>query len=356
MKMKKLKIKDVLPKRKQKIDLRARLIIFVTLEIVFCVLLAYGIDFLINTFILKDFEFPLIADLIIISILVGIFATYALSRWLLKPIKKLGLAMSQVAGGDLSVRLSTKSTSREIQDIYRNFNVMTSELAATEILQTDFVSNVSHEIKTPINAIEGYSMLLQGEDNLTPEQQEYVEKIIFNTKRLSTLTGSILLLSKLENQAASSGGKNDTTFRLDEQIRQSIVALEPIWSEKEIDFDVEMSDLEYFGNQNLFHHVWDNLISNAIKFGSHGGYVRIRLWDDKGQICFTIDDNGEGISDDAKRHIFDKFYQGDSSHKDEGSGLGLALVKKIVTLEGGQIFAENLAVGGCRFIVILPKK
>ena len=353
--------------RKQKkpvFDLRIRLMLFVTLELLASVILAYIVDFIINDTILPilnkyvflrllSFEvtFPFWIDLVLISILVGIFATFGLSLWILQPIKKLEKAMEKVADGDFSVRIRTESSSSEIQQIYAGFNLMAEELASTEILQTDFVSNVSHEFKTPINAIEGYSMLLQGSDDLTEEQNEYVEKILFNTHRLSTLTGSILLLSKIENQKIAT---KNSVIRLDEQIRETIVALEPLWENKNTDFDIELEDVEYFGNEMLMHHVWSNLIGNAIKFSPVNSTVRIRLYvNKKGETVFTVTDSGEGLSEDAKAHIFDKFYQGDSSHKEEGNGLGLSLVKKILDLEGGSISAENTEEGGCRFTVVL---
>lgn len=236
--------------------------------------------------------------------------------------------------------------------MYAGFNLMTKELRATEILQTDFVSNVSHEFKTPINAIEGYATLLQNYEKLDTDQRQYVDKILFNTKRLSSLAGNILLLSRIDNQAIQT---KQTTFRLDEQIRQSIVMLEPQWAEKDIEFDVELDDVEYTGSENLMHHVWDNLIGNAIKFNPQGGFVKVALVRTPGKIRFTVEDSGPGIPQGAEMHIFDKFYQGDSSHKEEGNGLGLALAKQITELAGGEIFAENLKVG-CRFTVLLTAK
>jgi signal transduction histidine kinase len=195
-------------------------------------------------------------------------------------------------------------------------------------------------------------MLLQNDDNLTDEQKSYVDKIIFNSQRLSSLTGSILLLSKLENQSIIS---NKTQFDLDEQIRKSLLALESKWVQKEIEFDIELDDTDFLGNEALLHHIWDNLISNAIKFSDFGGEITIRLHNLDEKIIFTVSDKGIGISDDAQKHIFDKFYQGDSSHKQEGNGLGLALVKKIIDLEGGDISVSHNHDKGCTFIVTLNK-
>jgi signal transduction histidine kinase len=184
------------------------------------------------------------------------------------------------------------------------------------------------------------------------EQREYVNKILFNTKRLSTLVGNILILSKIDNQGIPD---SHTKYRLDEQIRQSLLMFENQWSEKNLELDVDMEDVEYNGYENLMQHVWTNLIGNGIKFNKTNGYLRIKLYRQGNSLVFTVEDSGEGISDEALRHIFDKFYQGDTSHKQEGNGLGLALVKKIVTLSGGTISAENAEVGGCRFTVTLPE-
>ena len=337
--------------RDNKFSLRKRMTFMVAAEILVCVVLSYGLSTFLNN--IFNIKIPILIELIVPSLIIGSLVTAFMSKWFFDPIKELRHAMEKVADGDFTVRLETRSSSKEVREIYSGFNLMTSELNAIEILQTDFVSNVSHEFKTPINAIEGYSMLLQDNENLSEEQKQYVDKIIFNTKRLSTLVGSILLLSKIENQSIPI---NRTSYRLDEQIRQSIVALEPAWSQKDIEFDVEMDSIEYTGNENMMHHVWDNLIGNAVKFNPECGIVRIRLSKRSEGVVFTVEDSGPGISDEAKKHIFDKFYQGDSSHKDEGNGLGLALVKKILAASDGEISAENLDGGGCRFTVILHTK
>lgn len=337
--------------RNNKFSLRVRMVFMVSAEILACVVISYGLSAVLNN--IFHIKAPVLPEIIGTSLLIGILVTGFMSKWFFDPIKKLTKAMEQVADGDFSVRLETKSSSKEIKEIYSGFNLMANELSKTEILQSDFVSNVSHEFKTPINAIEGYSTLLQDNDNLSGEQRQYVDKILFNTRRLSTLLGSILLLSKIENQSIP---VNQVKYRLDEQIRQSIVALEPAWSKKEIEFDVEMDRVEYTGNEQMMHHVWDNLIGNAIKFNPECGMVRIRLNEQSGRVTFTVEDSGPGISEEAKRHIFDKFYQADSSHKEEGNGLGLALVKKILAVSGGEISVENISGGGCRFTVILHTK
>ena len=339
--------------QQNRFSLRTRLTGLVTLEMIVCVLIAYGLDQLLNRVLPFGWTVPLELELICSCLLIGLLVTSQLSRYFFDPVKKLRGAMDKVAEGDYSVRLEEKSSSKEIMEIYTGFNLMAHELSSTEILQTDFVSNVSHEFKTPINAIEGYSTLLQDSDNLDDDQREYIDKILFNTQRLSSLVGSILLLSKLENQQIPS---HQVEYRLDEQIRQSIVALEPAWEQKDIEFDVELDRVSYLGNEPMMRHVWDNLISNAVKFSPNGGAVKIHLVKKLKRLIFTVEDQGPGLSEEAQKHIFDKFYQADASHKQEGNGLGLALVKRILTIEKGQIAAENIPEGGCRFTVTLRTK
>lgn len=286
--------------------------------------------------------------IVITSIIISCLLTSLISRIFYAPVTKVSTAMNKVADGDFETQIETESRVEAIQEIYTNFNLMVRELNATETLQTDFVSNVSHEIKTPITAIEGYATLLQ--DCSEEEKAEYINKILLNTKRLSELVGNILLLSKVDNKAI---GTKKTTYRLDEQIRQSIVMLEPKWSEKNIEFDVDMEEIEYTGDESLMFHVWNNLIDNAIKFNPENGFVRIKLQKNGGKIEFSIEDEGCGIKEEDKKHIFNKFFQSDSSHKAEGNGLGLALVKNILSMCGGEISVDNGWHGGAKFTVTL---
>ncbi len=332
-------------------NLKTRLTMLVLAEVVVCILTAFGIAQLINALFPEiDNKIPFGIQFIAIGLVVIGVATRLFSKIFFDPIKKLREAMQKAADGDFSVRLNTKIASHEIQEVNAGFNLLMEELSATEILQVDFVSNVSHEFKTPINAIEGYTTLLQGCENLSAEQQEYVEKIIFNTERLSTLVGNILLLSKIENQSIQT---NQTRFRLDEQIRQSIVALEGAWEKKDIEFDAELESVSYTGSESLLHHVWDNVIGNAIKFSPVGSEIKIRLSKAQGIITVTVEDRGPGLSEKTQKHIFDKFYQGDPSHKAEGNGLGLALVMRILTICHGEIKAENREGGGSCFTITL---
>lgn len=347
---KKIKNSTKPPKKKVKFTLLFKFTMLVMADILLVFAVFWLISFLSRLAFKYSFDISLGVWFLILSTTIGSVVAYFIGKDFLSPINKLSEAMSKVAKGDFSVRLNYKSSYREIEDINSNFNLMTTELGATEVLQTDFVSNVSHEFKTPISAIEGYATLLQGSPEASQEQLEYIEKILFNTKRLSNLVGNILLLSKVDNQVIQS---KNIKYRLDEQIRQSIISLGPDWEAKNIEFDVDMESIEYVGARELLMHVWNNLIGNAIKFDPVGGIVMIRLLRDKDGIVFTVEDNGPGISAEAQKHIFDKFYQADSSHKEEGNGLGLALVKRILAICQGEISVENVSPNGCRFTVRL---
>lgn len=342
---------QTLRKEKIKFSLRTRLTVFVGAVVLVSILISFGISKLLEWLLPTSTSIPLLIQLNIFSLVIALLATHFLSKMFFDPIKELRLGMQKIADGNFDTRLETKSNSEEIQELFAGFNMMAGELGATEILQTDFVSNVSHEFKTPINAIEGYTMLLQSTENIDETENEYIEKILFNTRRLSSLVSNILLLSKLENQSIQTHREK---YALDEQIREDILALESLWEPKNIEFDVELDAVRYYGNKNVLHHVWSNLLSNAIKFSPNDGIIKMRLFKENKRIVFIIEDSGPGLSEEAKKHLFDKFYQADTSHKEEGNGLGLALVKNIISLCDGEISAENIESGGCRFTVTLP--
>ena len=325
--------------------------LIIILEILLSIGIASGLTYAFDEwFGLFQYIQPPICIFIVGTVVAG-GVTIGFNRFFLVPIEKLNGGMDKVTKGDFKFRLDKdKVVVREFRNIYDNFNLMVAELSSMETVQSDFIANVSHEFKTPINAIEGYSMLLQGSGEISDEQRLYIEKILLNTKRLSDLVGNILLLAKLDNQSIQT---KSTTFRLDEQVRHAIMLQELKWTEKEIDLDVELDDVSYCGTEDFLLHVWSNLLGNAVKFSPVGGKITIRLQRVVNEIVFTIADEGPGIPDDAKTRIFNKFYQGDGAHKEKGNGLGLALAKRIVDINKGAIGVENLAERGCQFTVIL---
>ena len=334
-----------------RVTLRVKFFLICMAEFVVVVLLSELAGWLLRRWLGVTVSIPIFVWAILFSVVVGGAITKFITRSFIDPITQLGKAMKEVSDGNFQVTAQCRSRLKEVNDIYDSFNLMVKELGATETLQTDFISNVSHEFKTPINAIEGYASLLQDHQQSQAEQDVYIEKILFNTHRLSTLTGNILLLSKINNQSIH---PQRTVFRLDEQVRQAIVALEQKWTEKGIDFDVELDKISYSGYESLLIHVWSNLIDNAIKFDPHGGMIALRLWQEEGFAAFTIDDNGPGVTPEDQERVFHKFYQSDSSRVMDGNGLGLPLVKKIVEFSGGTVTLENLPEAGCRFTVRLP--
>lgn len=238
-----------------------------------------------------------------------------------------------------------------MRDIAKKFNAMAHDLSNIETLRGDFVANVSHEFKTPLSSIEGYATLLQNPSLSDDRRDYYIQKILDNSRKLSELSSNILLLSKLENQEMVIGVSE---FRLDEQIRRSILMLEDKWTKKQIEFDMDLPIQLYRGSEGLLERVWINLIDNAIKHSDAGGVIRIDIAKSDFGISISVADSGDGMSDEIKKHIFEKFYQGDLSRREEGNGLGLSLVKRIIELCGGDIRVESAPGCGATFIVDLP--
>ncbi len=286
----------------------------------------------------------------IVCIALGSLLTVFVSNRIVKPIKELNFATNLVARGNFKVRVP-QSKDKEYQQLINNFNRMAEELAGIETLRGDFISNVSHEFKTPLASIQGFAKLLQDDDISTEERREYTQIIIGETSRLSKLTSDILRLSKLENQNTISNKKR---FSIDEQIRKILLVLEPEWTKKNIDLDISLDTVYYFGNEELMAQIWQNIINNAIKFTPENGHIGVKLFSNEKNINVMITDDGPTIPPEVAAKIFDKFYQGDNSRKTEGNGLGLALVKRIVDLCDGKLGVSNLKEGGVCFTVELP--
>lgn len=284
------------------------------------------------------------------SLSVGTVVTVVAGWRILRPITRLSKAMESVAEGNFHVQMDPSHHVTEVRELALNFNKMVRELGSIETLRTDFVVNVSHEFKTPLAAIEGYATLLQDESLSSAERQEYTQIIIESARQLSTLTGNVLRLSKLENQEILT---DQVPYRLDEQLRQAVILLEPQWEEKNLDVQVDLERTEYCGNAQVMLQVWLNLLGNAVKFTPPGGRIRIKLEREDGGLYVTIADSGVGMSPQVQEHIFDKFYQGDVARERSGNGLGLALVKRILDLSGGRVQVESRPGEGSTFTVFL---
>lgn len=286
----------------------------------------------------------------LISACIGTIIFLIVARGIVKPIKRLSIASKEVAKGNFDVELIVKSDD-EIGRLTGDFNTMVEELKSIDILRKDFVSNVSHEFRTPITSIKGFAKLIK-EDIVSDEQRiEYSSIIIEESERLMELSSNLLCLTELDSQVIR---EKATCFWLDEQIRKSILLLEPQWSKKNIGFEIDLIQTKCFSEENLLFQVWLNLIQNAIKFSNDNDIIRISLMREENTLIIQITDNGVGIADEDKYRVFERFFKGDKSHSKEGNGLGLVIAKKIVEISGGNISFESILGEGTKFIVKLP--
>lgn len=272
-----------------------------------------------------------------------------------KPMHMLAKATSRVANGDFSVYVPAFHTQDKwdyLDVMIMDFNKMVEELGSIETLKTDFVSNVSHEMKTPIAIIKNYGELLKAEHITDQRRKEYAEGIEGAAMRLSHLISNILKLNKLENQKITPEAEGYDVCR---QLCECILQFEDAWDEKEIELETEIEDAAIVeADESLLEIVWNNLLSNAVKFTEPGGCVSVKQTSENGVIKVSVSDTGCGMDEDSIRHIFDKFYQGDSSHSKEGNGLGLALVKRVLELSDGEIRVFSEPGKGSTFVVTLP--
>lgn len=272
-----------------------------------------------------------------------------------EPLHKLAEATEQVANGDFSVYVPTIHTSDRLDYLdvmILDFNKMVEELGSVETLKTDFVSNVSHEMKTPIAIIKNYAELLQTGKGTEEDRLEYARNIEEAAGRLSSLISNILRLNKLEHQQID---PEIESYDLCGQLEACILNYEEMWDEKDLDLEVDLEEKTVVdADKSLMELVWNNLLSNAIKFTEPGGRVAVRQMFSDGYAVVEVTDTGCGMSRESIRHIFDKFYQGDTSHSQEGNGLGLALVRRILVLMNGEISVVSEAGSGSTFTVRIP--
>lgn len=289
---------------------------------------------------------------ILICFFTGTTISLIVGRVILKPISDLNTAMKQVIDSGFTIKLDEDQPLDEIRELYHSFNLLTHELGHIETIQNDFISNISHEFKTPLATIQGYVQLLQS-DNLTDEERQLFYRNIINaSQQLTALSDNILKMAKLEN---SSIGIEKTHFRVDEQLRQALLFLQPHWEEKDLQLSIELESIKIHANEELIYQVWANLLSNAIKYNTQGGKLEVKLYNDtpKEVVCI-IRDTGIGIPEEDQPYIFDKFYQADSSRKVAGTGLGLAIIKPIIEAHHGHIDFKSQEGVGSEFIVHLP--
>ena len=270
-----------------------------------------------------------------------------------RPVKQIKNALNKITKGDFEVRLNTAGVNPNFAEIMTSINTMTEELSGVETLKTDFISNVSHEMKTPLAVIGNYGTLLQNPDLSEEERLEYAKNITHSSKHLAELITNILKLNRLENQQIF---PRADSYNLSEQLCESLLQFESVWEEKEMEISTDIpEDITISADSELLSIVWNNLLSNAFKFTDMGGKVSVSLSEDSEYATVTVSDTGCGMTAETGKHIFEKFYQGDTSHATKGNGLGLALVKRIIDITGGEVSVTSAVGVGSTFKVKIPK-
>lgn len=277
-----------------------------------------------------------------------LFAGFA--HRLSRHINGLTGALRRMTDGDLSVRLAPEDGG-PLAAAYEDFNTMAGELQSVQTLRNDFIQNFSHEFKTPISAIVGFTELLQEPDCAPEDRAQYLDVISQEARRLADLAESTLLLSKLDTQAMP---LKRVPYALDEQIKQCAILFSDAWAKKQITFSAELEEVTYAGDPEMMRHIWLNLLSNAVKYTPEGGEIEVRMARREDGIAVTVSDTGIGMTPEVQTHIFDKYYQGDLSHQTKGLGLGLSIVHRIVELCGGHITVQSTPGEGSVFQVFLP--
>lgn len=290
----------------------------------------------------------------VVSLAIGGVLALVTSRIPLRPINRIINRLNRLASGDYSVRLrfgrllERHPTMCELTD---SFNKLACELESTELLRSDFVDNFSHEFKTPIVSIAGFAKLLR-RGNLTGAQRdEYLAVIEEESLRLAALATNVLNMTHIENRTILT---DVSEYNLSEQLRACVLLLEDKWAKKELDFRLEFDEHTVTAGEELMKHVWINLIDNAVKFSVDAGTIDVRIRADAGGVSVAVTNEGPAIAPEIREKIFRKFYQGDESHASEGSGVGLAVVRRVVDLHGGEVRVDCDS-GYTTFTVRLPQ-
>lgn len=284
--------------------------------------------------------------------IVNFTLSFIFSNYLNKKAIFVRNLLEEIANGNYDVKLPLPEKEGLIYDITVDFNKMVDELNSTVILQNNFASNFSHEFKTPIVSIKGYAELLKNSENLSKEEYDkYVNIIVEETRRLSNLTKSTLLISKLD---AITKLDETAPVKINEQIEECVLLLDGSFQEKNIDVELSLTPHVIETNADTLKDVWINLLTNAIKYNKENGKIIIKSVIENNQYVITFEDTGIGMDKKTLSHIFDKYYQGDSSHFKKGNGLGLPIAKRIIELAGGYIYASSEVDVGTVFTIVFP--
>ncbi|UHA74019.1 sensor histidine kinase [Paenibacillus sp. 481] len=299
-----------------------------------------------------SFAIKWIIAFLIYSLIAGSLMILVAAMFLVRPIKKLTKATRQIAAGDFNVKLNIQQTG-ELGTLARSFEEMIHDLQQLEQMRREFVSNVSHEVQSPLTSISGYAIALKQVDLGDHERSRYLDIIIAEAERMSKMSDSLLKLSLLESQSQQ---MRLVTRSLDEEIRRVIVAIQPQWSARNIRFDLNLKAVMLTADHDQLNQVWINILGNSIKFSHDSGKISVSIKQDMNSVTVRISDTGIGISLEDQKRIFERFFKADRSHsrKYDGSGMGLAIVKQIVLLHQGDIRVESEPGRGTTFIVTLP--
>lgn len=272
-----------------------------------------------------------------------------------RPVRIITAATEKITQGDFSVRIPPMHGSgmEGFNQIGMAINAMAQELSGTETLRTDFIADVSHELKTPLAVMGNYATMLQRPGITEDERNEYTKAISEAARKLAQLITNILKLNKLENQQIFPQPKE---FDLGEQLREALLGFEDAWEAKRLQIETDIDDdVRIKSDPELLCLVWNNLISNAVKFTPDGGRIEVALKIIDNTVNVSVSDTGCGMTPEVGQHIFEKFYQGDTSHATQGNGLGLALVKRVVDILNGEICVESVHGQGSTFTVRLKR-
>ena len=267
-----------------------------------------------------------------VSVVIGTLLSWFVGYYILRPFDALLKGMSGLRMGKYEVRLVERRGM--YQRAYESFNDLAGELQSVQILRSDFINNFSHEFKTPLVSMQGLVSLMKNKSLPPEKQREYLSIIEEEIKRLSMMTTNVLNMTKLDSQSILT---DRARFRLSEQLRTCLLLLEKAWTDKDLVLDIELEELETVGNEDLLKQVWLNLLDNAIKYSPKGGTLGLSLRKEARGTVIRVSNEGEPIPEEEREKIFAKFYQlGDASHK-SGNGIGLSVVKRIVSLHGGDV-------------------
>jgi signal transduction histidine kinase len=320
------------------------------LVLITCFITVFFMKFIADGYVVTSETFLFAGGIFIPLVIVITISNYFTFNKTYKQFVDLANGLEKAVEGDFYAKLDPTNAGM-MEKVYQNFNKVTDELKNVRNMQEEFVSNYSHELRTPISSIKGFSELLLKEDLSDEERRKYLKIISESADRLNNLAEESILITKLDSQEIL----EKEEYSLSEQLRNCIIMLEPLWSAKNIDLNIDINEIKYNGNKEIMGHLWTNLISNSIKYNKENGKINVTLKENENQIIATISDTGIGMTEEQISHIFEKYYQVEKSKTMKGLGLGLTIVSRILCLINGDIEVKSELGHGSTFMVTIPK-